>query len=108
LVLMDGGLTIERCAEVTQPCSRSLGPESNRVALEHMLLKPSMVVAGKSRQDRRRRSSRRSDSARAEAKRAGGRAGHLFLVRRTDLPRQVPSRRDQPARTAALGAELLL
>jgi fructose-bisphosphate aldolase class I len=48
-VLMDGGHTIERCAEVTQAVLHEVfdALHRNRVALEHMLLKPSMVVAGK-------------------------------------------------------------
>ena len=48
-VLMDGGHTIERCAEVTQVVLHEVfdALHRNRVALEHMLLKPSMVVAGK-------------------------------------------------------------
>jgi fructose-bisphosphate aldolase class I len=48
-VLMDGGHTIERCAEVTQTVLHEVfdALHRNRVALEHMLLKPSMVVAGK-------------------------------------------------------------
>jgi fructose-bisphosphate aldolase class I len=46
---MDGGHTIERCAEVTQAVLHEVfdALHRNRVALEHMLLKPSMVVAGK-------------------------------------------------------------
>jgi fructose-bisphosphate aldolase class I len=48
-VLMDGGHTIERCAEVTQAVLHEVfdALHRNRVVLEHMLLKPSMVVAGK-------------------------------------------------------------
>ena len=48
-VLMDGAHTIERCAEVTQAVLHEVfdALHRNRVALEHMLLKPSMVVAGK-------------------------------------------------------------
>ena len=48
-VLVDGGHTIERCAEVTQAVLHEVfdALHRNRVALEHMLLKPSMVVAGK-------------------------------------------------------------
>ena len=48
-VLMDGGHTIERCAEVTEAVLHEVfdALHRNRVVLEHMLLKPSMVVAGK-------------------------------------------------------------
>jgi fructose-bisphosphate aldolase, class I len=48
-VLMDGGHTIARCAEVTQAVLHEVfdALHRNRVTLEHMLLKPSMVVAGK-------------------------------------------------------------
>ena len=48
-VLMDGGHSIERCAEVTQAVLHEVfdALHRNRVVLEHMLLKPSMVVAGK-------------------------------------------------------------
>jgi fructose-bisphosphate aldolase class I len=48
-VLMDGGHTIERCAEVTQAVLHEVfaALHRNRVILEHMVLKPSMVVAGK-------------------------------------------------------------
>ncbi len=48
-VLMDGGHTIERCADVTQAVLHEVfdALHRNRVDLEHMLLKPSMVVAGR-------------------------------------------------------------
>ncbi len=48
-VLMDGGHTLERCAEVTEAVLHEVfdALHRHRVALEHMLLKPSMVVAGK-------------------------------------------------------------
>ena len=48
-VLMDGDNTIERCEEVTTATLRAVFAEiqSQRVALEHMLLKPNMVVSGK-------------------------------------------------------------
>jgi fructose-bisphosphate aldolase, class I len=47
-VLMDGGHTIERCAEVTEAVLHEVFHALHRhaVRLEHMLLKPSMVVAG--------------------------------------------------------------
>lgn len=48
-VLLDGGHTIERCAEVTEAVLHEVfhALHRQRVVLEHMLLKPSMVVAGK-------------------------------------------------------------
>ncbi|QCP51322.1 fructose-bisphosphate aldolase class I [Trinickia violacea] len=48
-VLMDGGHSIERCAEVTEAVLHEVFDALHRhaVTLEHMLLKPSMVVAGK-------------------------------------------------------------
>jgi fructose-bisphosphate aldolase class I len=48
-VLMDGGHTIERCAGVTDAVLYDVfvALHRHRVVLEHMLLKPSMVVAGK-------------------------------------------------------------
>jgi fructose-bisphosphate aldolase class I len=48
-VLMDGGHTIGRCADVTEAVLHEVfhALHRHRVILEHMLLKPSMVVAGK-------------------------------------------------------------
>jgi fructose-bisphosphate aldolase, class I len=48
-VLMDGDNTMERCEEVTTATLRSVFAElaAQQVALEHMLLKPNMVVSGK-------------------------------------------------------------
>jgi fructose-bisphosphate aldolase class I len=48
-VLMDGGHTLGRCAEVTEAVLHEVfhALHRHRVTLEHMLLKPSMVVAGK-------------------------------------------------------------
>ena len=47
-VLMDGGHTLERCAEVTSVTLKTVFDElySHRVALEGMLLKPNMVISG--------------------------------------------------------------
>jgi fructose-bisphosphate aldolase class I len=47
-VLMDGGHTLARCAEVTEAVLHEVfhALHRHRVRLEHMLLKPSMVVAG--------------------------------------------------------------
>jgi len=48
-VLMDGDNTMERCEEVTTATLRRVFAElqDQRVTLEHMLLKPNMVVSGK-------------------------------------------------------------
>ncbi len=48
-VLIDGDHTLARCAEVTQAVLHEVfrALERHRVALEHILLKPSMVVPGK-------------------------------------------------------------
>ena len=48
-VLMDGAHGIERCAEVTEDVLYEVfhALHRHRVVLEHLLLKPSMVVAGK-------------------------------------------------------------
>ena len=48
-VLMDGGHTLERCAEATETVLHEVfdALHRHRVVLEHMLLKPSMVVTGK-------------------------------------------------------------
>ncbi|RST49201.1 class I fructose-bisphosphate aldolase, partial [Variovorax sp. MHTC-1] len=48
-VLIDGDHTLARCAEVTQAVLHEVfhALHRHRVALEHMLLKPSMVVPGK-------------------------------------------------------------
>jgi len=48
-VLMDGGHTIERCEEVTENTLHAVFHELaiHHVALEGMLLKPNMVIAGK-------------------------------------------------------------
>ncbi|MGA8258724.1 MAG: class I fructose-bisphosphate aldolase [Arenicellales bacterium] len=48
-VLMDGDHSIERCAEVTEVVQHEVfhALHCHRVTLEHMLLKPNMVVSGK-------------------------------------------------------------
>jgi fructose-bisphosphate aldolase class I len=49
-VLIDGDHTLERCEEVTEPVLRALFKALNRhkVILEYIILKPSMVISGKS------------------------------------------------------------
>lgn len=51
-VLIDGEHSIERCAEVTEAVLHEvfLALYRNRVSLEHILLKPNMVVPGKAHQ----------------------------------------------------------
>ncbi|MBK6864114.1 MAG: fructose-bisphosphate aldolase class I [Ideonella sp.] len=53
-VLMDGAHTIERCAEVTEAVLHEVFHALHRhgVVLEHMLLKPSMVIPGKAHPQR--------------------------------------------------------
>jgi len=48
-VLMDGNHSIERCEEVTEAALKRVFAElhAHRVVLEHMLLKPNMILAGK-------------------------------------------------------------
>jgi fructose-bisphosphate aldolase class I len=48
-VLMDGGHTLARCADATDAVLHEVfdALHRHRVVLEHMLLKPSMVIAGK-------------------------------------------------------------
>ncbi len=47
-VLMDGDHTLERCYEVTEETLRTVFEQlyHQRVALEHMILKPNMVISG--------------------------------------------------------------
>ena len=49
-VLLDGGHTIERCEEVSEPCLRATyaALAAHGVSFEHTILKASMVVSGKS------------------------------------------------------------
>jgi fructose-bisphosphate aldolase class I len=51
-VLMDGDHSMERCEEVTEATQKRVFQElyAQRVKLEHMLLKPNMIVAGKDNQ----------------------------------------------------------
>ena len=77
-VLIDGDHTLARCAEVTEAVLHEVfhALHRHRVALEHMLLKPSMVLPGK-----------------AQAQRAGPdevAAQTLRILRRT-VPAAVPS-----------------
>jgi fructose-bisphosphate aldolase, class I len=53
-VLMDGGHSIDRCAEVTEWVLREVYRElfENRVVLEGTVLKPNMVISGQKAQDR--------------------------------------------------------
>ena len=53
-VLMDGDHSIERCAEVTEETLVTVFDRLHlhRVTLEHMLLKPNMIISGKKAQNR--------------------------------------------------------
>jgi fructose-bisphosphate aldolase class I len=53
-VLMDGGHSLERCAEVTDQVLATVFDElfAHRVALEGMVLKPNMVISGKKAPER--------------------------------------------------------
>jgi len=53
-VLIDGDHSIDRCAEVTESVLHEVfrALYRHRVVLEHMLLKPSMVIAGKEYEDK--------------------------------------------------------
>lgn len=48
-VLMDGSHTLERCSEVTEAVLKEVFAELNKhnVALEHIILKPNMIIPGK-------------------------------------------------------------
>ena len=106
-VLIDGDHTLARCAEVTQAVLHEVfdALHRHRVALEHMLLKPSMVVPGKAHaQQATPAEVAARDAARAAAHGAGGGAEHQFPVRRPVAGRgDGQSRRDEPARRRSPG-----
>ena len=84
-VLMDGDHDIDRCYTVTEWVLKATFEELyyNRVALEGMVLKPNMAVAGQEdRQARLGRGGRREDRARAQGLRARRGAGHRVPLRR--------------------------
>jgi fructose-bisphosphate aldolase class I len=76
-VLMDGGHTLARCAEVTEAVLHEVfhALHRHRVVLEHMVLKPSMVIAGKEQAQR---------ASVAEV------AAHTLRVLRRTVPSAVP------------------
>ena len=112
-VLMDGDHTIERCFEVTEATLRTVFhalPEQG-VVLEGMLLKPNMVVSGKS-------CPRQAGVARgggghrrlSPARRPGGGAGRRLPVRRPErgAGHRAPERDERAGRRLPVGAQLLL
>ena len=111
-VLMDGDHDIDRCEKVTTWMLKETFQELfyAKVALEGIVLKPNMIVPGKGLEDaRHRRGGRRAHRQGAEELRAGRGAGHRLPVRRPDRRRgHRQSRRHEPDRQSALGADLLL
>ena len=84
-VLLDGNHTIERCEEVTEETLRITFSAllGQRVHLEGMILKPSMVVSGKDNPAPSRcRRSRRADYSLSQAHRSRRCAGHRFSLGR--------------------------
>ena len=109
-VLMDGAHALERCAEVTVATLRSVYEQlaRHRVVLEASLLKPNMVLPGRTAPTGRPRGRRDGHDRRPAPGRAGGGPGDR-------VPLRGPVRRGgdgepgraEPAGAAALGAELL-
>ena len=84
-VLMDGEHDIDRCYSVTEWVLKATFEELyyNRVALEGMVLKPNMAIAGKkSAKKASRRGGRREDRAAAQGLRAGRGPRHRVPLRR--------------------------
>ena len=111
-VLMDGDHDIDRCYEVTEWVLKTQFEELyyQRVALEGIVLKPNMAIAGKKcAKQRRRRGSRREDRQDAAQLRAGRGAGHRVPVRRPVRRGgdRAPRRHEQD-RQPAVAAHLLL
>ena len=111
-VLMDGDHDADRCYTVSEWVLKTTFEELyySRVALEGIVLKPNMAVAGKKAgKARRHRGSRRQDRAAAEGLRAGhGARYRVPLGRPVGRGGDRPSRRHEQARAAALEADLLL
>ncbi len=110
-VLMDGDHDIDRCYDVTEWVLKTVFEElyDQRVALEGMVLKPNMVIAGKKAKQRAvGRRGRREDRAGAQGLRAGRRAGHRVPVRRpVGRGGDRASRRHEQDRRPAVEAHLL-
>ncbi len=111
-VMMDGDHDIDRCAGVTEFALKLLYEQLYyaRVKLEGTVLKPNMVVPGKtSPKQASRGRGRREDHPRLEGVRAGRRAGYRLSLRRPVRSRRDgAARRHEQARRLALEAQLLL
>ena len=111
-LLMDGAHDVDRCATVTEFVLKTVFRElyEQRVVLEGMVLKPNMVIAGKTSPAAGLRGrGRREDPHGAEALRAIRRARHRVPLRRpVGRGRDRPSRCHEPDRRGALAADLLL
>ena len=111
-VLADGDHTLEQAYEATLRTQRAVFAElaAQRVSLEHMLLKPNMVMAGL--QHPRHASVEEVAAATVRVPphhRPAGRAGRRLPVRRPDAGRgDRPPRRDERRRAAPVGAHLLV
>ena len=111
-VLLDGSHTIERCQEVTEQTLKVTFTALflQRVHLEGMILKPSMVVSGKDNP----RQAGVDEVARAhdpvlETNRSRSRAGHRVSLRRAKRrKRDGASQRDECHGSPSMAGELLL
>ena len=93
-VLIDGDHTMARCAEVTQDVLHEVFDALHRhhVALEHMLLKPSMVVPGKAHAQQATPATWRRDPSRAAPHGAARRCrASIFCPVASRLPRRRPT-----------------
>ena len=111
-VIMDGDHDIDRCAEVSEFALKTLYEQLYyaRVKLEGTVLKPNMVVPGKtSPKQASVRRGRREDHPRIEGMRAGRGAGHRLSLRRPIRSRRHgAARRHEQTRRVAVEAQLLL
>ena len=107
-VLMDGDHDIDRCYVVSEWVLKTVFEQLyyQKVALEGMVLKPNMAIAGKKAQEpRRRRGSGREDRQAAQGLRAGRGARHRLSVRRpVRRGGDRASRRHEPDRRPALAS----
>ncbi len=112
-VLMDGDHDIDRCFDVTEWVLKTVFERTVTIsacALEGMVLKPNMVIAGKKCAKRASvEEVAEKTVTRAQGLRAGGGAGHRVPVRRTDRRgSDRASRRHEQDRRPALEAHLLV
>ena len=111
-VLMDGDHDIDRCYAATEWTLKRVFEQlyDQRVALEGMVLKPNMVVAGKKCGKRAgHRRGRGEDPAAAQGLRSGRRSGHRLPVRRpVRRGCDRASRRHEQVGRPALAAHLLV